>query len=82
MYNYKLTIMMAEKKSEQKWYGNGDVTADQGGKPNGGVATETQGREDSPDLYEDDVMGKVAKRNEDNIWTRGGMKRIRHKEDE
>lgn len=74
--------MIADKKSEQKWYGNGNVTADQGGKPNGGVATETQGREDNPDLYEDDVMEKVAKRNENSIWARGGMKRIKHKADD
>lgn len=73
--------MIADKKSEQKWYGNGNVSADQGGKPNGGVATETQGREDRPDLYENDVMGKVAKRNENSIWKRGGMKRIKHKKD-
>ncbi len=74
--------MMAEKKNEQKWYDNGNVTADQGGKLNGGVATETQGREDSSDLYESDVMGKVAKRREDSIWKRGGMKRIKHRENE
>lgn len=74
--------MMAEKKSEQKWYGNGNVNADQGGKASGGVATETKGREDNPDLYEDDVMEKVAKRYEDSIWKRGGMRRVRHKEDE
>lgn len=74
--------MIADKKSEQKWYGNGNVTADQGGKPNGGVATETQGREDNPDLYENDVMGKVVKHNENSIWKRGGMKRIKHKEDD
>lgn len=74
--------MIADKNSNQKWYGNGDVTADKEGKPNGGVATESQGREDNPDLYENDVMGGVVKRNKNNIWTRGKMKRTRHKEDE
>ena len=74
--------MMAEKKSEQKWYGNGNVNAGQRGKSGGGVATEGRGRETSPDLYEDDVMEKVAKSYDDNIWKRGGMKRVRHKEDE
>lgn len=74
--------MIADKKSNEKWYSNGEVTADQGGNPNGGLATETQGREDNPDLYENDVVGKAAKRNENNIWKRGGMKRVKHKEDE
>lgn len=74
--------MMADSKSNEQWYGNGNVTADQGGTTNGGVATETQGRADAPDLYLDDVMGKVEKRHENNIWKRGKMKRIRHKEDE
>ncbi len=74
--------MMAEKKSNQKWYGNGNISADQGGKPNGGAATETQGRENNPDLYLNDVAGKVAKRSENDIWKRGGMKRIKHKEEE
>jgi hypothetical protein len=66
--------MIADKKSEQKWYGNGNVTADQSSKANGGLATETQGREDHPDMYKNDV--------DDNIWKRGGLKRIRHREDE
>lgn len=74
--------MIADKNSGQKWYGNEEVTADQGGKTHSGAATETQGREDNPDLYENDVMEKVAKRNENDIWMRGRMKRIRHQEDE
>lgn len=74
--------MLADNKNDEKWYGNGDVTADQGGKPNEGIATETQGREDNPELYENDVMGNAVKRNENNIWTRGKMKRVKHKEDE
>lgn len=74
--------MIADKKSNEKWYGNGNINADQGGKPNGGVATETQGREDNPQLYENDVVGKAAKRKENSIWKRGGMKRIKHKDDE
>lgn len=74
--------MIADKTSEQKWYGNGNVTADQGGKPNGGIATETEGREANSDLYETDVMGKVARRRANSIWKRGGMKRIKHRDDE
>lgn len=74
--------MIADKKSNEKWYGNGKVTADQGGKPNEGVATESKGREDNPELYENDVAGKVAKRNENSIWKRGGMKRVKFNEDE
>jgi len=74
--------MIADKKSNEKWYGNSKVTADQGGKPNGGAATESQGREDNPELYENDVTGKVAKRNENSIWKRGGMKRVKFNEDE
>ena len=74
--------MIADKKSNEKWYGNGNVTADKGGKPNGGVATESQGREDNPDLYENDVMEKVANRNENSIWKRGRMKRVKFNEDE
>lgn len=74
--------MIADKNNGQKWYGNDNVTADQKGKVHGGVATESQGREDNPDVYENDVMEKAAKRNEDSIWKRGKMKRIKHKEDE
>ena len=54
--------MIADKPSDKEWYGNGKPDASQGGNPNGGVATETQGREDKPELYENDVIGKVAKR--------------------
>ena len=39
-------------------------------------------RKDNPDLYENDVFGRVIKRNKDSIWKRGNMKRIKHKEDE
>ena len=69
--------MIADKPSDKEWYGNGKPDASQGGNPNGGVATETQGREDKPELYENDVIGKVAKRNKNDIWTRGGEKRTR-----
>lgn len=65
--------MMAEKKSDQKWYGNGNVTADQNGKTNGGIATETRGRDDRLDMYKND--------GDDNIWKRGKLRRIRHKEE-
>jgi hypothetical protein len=36
--------MIADKENNQKWYGNGKPDASQGGNPNGGVASETQGR--------------------------------------
>ena len=47
--------------------------------PNGGIATETAGRENAPDLYESDVFGRVEKRRRDNIWTRGNERRISHR---
>ena len=67
--------MIADKPSDKEWYGNGKPDASQGGNQNGGVATETQGRENKPELYENDVIGKVAKRKKNDIWTRGGEKR-------
>ena len=69
--------MIADKPSDKEWYGNGKPDASKGGNPNGGVATETQGRENKPELYENDVIGKVAKRKKNDIWTRGGEKRTR-----
>ena len=73
--------MIADKENNQKWYGNGKADASQGGNPNGGVASETQGRENKPELYENDVIGKVAKRKKNDIWTRGGEKRTRFKDE-
>lgn len=73
--------MIADKANNQKWYGNGKPDASQGGNPNGGVTSETQGREDKPELYENDVLGKVSKRKKNDIWTRGGEKRIRFKDE-
>ena len=69
--------MIADKPSDKEWYGNGKPDASQCGNPNGGVATETQGSENKPELYENDVIGKVAKRKKNDIWTRGGEKRTR-----
>ena len=69
--------MIADKPSDKEWYGNGKPDASQGGNHNGGIATETQGREDKPELYENDVIGKVAKRKKNDIWMRGGEKRTR-----
>ena len=74
--------MIADKNDGKKWYGNENLSADQADKPNDGMATETQGREYAPDMYLDDVVGKVAKRNENSIWKRGKMKRIKHKMDD
>lgn len=73
--------MIADKPSDNEWYGNGKPDVNQGGNPNGGVATETQGRENKPELYENDVIGKVEKRNKNNIWTRGGEKRTKFKDE-
>ena len=73
--------MIADKPSDKEWYGNGKPDASQGGNPNGGISSETQGREDNPELYENDVIGKVAKRKKNDIWTRGGEKRNRFKDE-
>ena len=73
--------MIADKPCDKEWYGNGKPDASKGGNPNGGVATETQGRENKPELYENDVIGKVAKRKKNDIWTRGGEKRTRFKDE-
>ena len=73
--------MIADKENNQKWYGNGKDNADQGSNANKGIATETQGREDNPDLYENDVLGKVAKRKKNDIWSRGGEKRTKLKDE-
>ena len=69
--------MIADKPCDKEWYGNGKPDASQSGNPNGGVATETKGRDNKPELYENDVIGKVAKRKKNDIWTRGGEKRNR-----
>ena len=74
--------MMAENISIEETSENAGTPQNQGNDPNGGIATETQGRKDNPDLYENDVFGRVIKRNEDSIWKRVNMKRIKHKEDE
>ena len=71
--------MIADKPSDKEWYGNGKPDASQGGNPNGGVASETKGRENKPEFYENDVIGKVEKRKKNDIWTRGGEKRTRFK---
>lgn len=73
--------MIADKPSDKEWYGNGKPDASQGGNPNGGVASETQGRENKTELYENDVIGKVAKRKKNDIWTRGGEKRTKFKDE-
>ena len=69
--------MIADKPSDKEWYGNGKPDTSQGSNTNKGIATESQGREDNPELYENDVIGKVAKRKKNDIWTRGGEKRTR-----
>lgn len=74
--------MMAENISIEEASENAGAPQNQGNGPNGGIATETQGRKDNPNLYENDVFGRVIKRSKDSIWKRGNMKRIKHKEDE
>ena len=71
--------MIADKPSDKECYGNGKPDTIQGSNANKGIATETKGREDKPELYENDVIGKVAKRKKNDIWTRGGEKRNRFK---
>lgn len=73
--------MIADKPNDKKWYGNGKPDASQSGNASKGIAAETQGREDNPELYENDVIGKVAKRKKNDIWTRGGEKRTRFKDE-
>lgn len=75
--------MIAENKNDsQNWSGaSAEVNADNGGKPNGGVATETNGRDEMPELYKKDILGELAKNQEESIWKRGGEKRIRYKND-
>ena len=73
--------MIADKPSDKEWYGNGKPDASQGGNPNGGIATETQGMEDKPELYENDVLGKVSKRKKNDIWERGKEKRTKYKDE-
>ena len=66
--------MIADKPSDKEWYGNGKPDTSQGSNANNGISTETKGREDKQELYENDVIGKVAKRKKNDIWTRGGEK--------
>ena len=73
--------MIADKPSDKKWYGNGKPDTSQGSNANKGIARETQGREDKPELYENDVIEKVSKRKKNDIWTRGGEKRTRFKDE-
>ena len=71
--------MIADKPSDNEWYGKVNPDTRQGSNPNNGIATETQGREAKPELYDNDVFGKVSKRNKNDIWSRGKEKRTRFK---
>lgn len=73
--------MIADKPSNNEWYGNGNPDTSQGINPNKGISTETQGREAKPELYENDVFGKVLKRKKNDIWERGKEKRTRFKDE-
>ena len=73
--------MIADKPSDNEWYGNGKPDTSQGSNANKGIARETQGREDKTELYENDVIEKVSKRKKNDIWTRGGEKRTRFKDE-
>ena len=71
--------MIADKPSDNEWYGKGNPDTIQGSNPNNGISTETQGREAKPELYDNDVFGKVSKRNKNDIWSMGKDKRTRFK---
>lgn len=71
--------MIADKPSDNEWYGNGNTDTSQGSNPNNGIATETQGRQTKPELYDNDVFGKVSKRKKNNIWAIGKEKRTKFK---
>ena len=73
--------MIADKANNDKWYGNWKPDTSQGSNANKGIATETQGREDKPELYENDVIGKVSKRKKNDIWARGKEKRTKYKDE-
>ena len=73
-------MITTENNDGKKWYASGD--ANHGGDANGGVATEGKGRERNPELYENDVPERAVKRKENNIWTRGGMKRTKYKKED
>ena len=73
--------MIADKPSDKEWYGNGKPDTSQGSNANKGIARETQGREDKPELYENDVIEKVSKRKKNDIWMRGGENRTRFKDE-
>lgn len=73
--------MIADKPSDNELYGNVNTDTIQGSNPNNGIATETQCRETKPELYENDVFGKVSKRKKNDIWKRGKEKRTRFKDE-
>ena len=73
--------MIADKANNDKWYGNWKPDTSQGSNANKGIAAETQGREDKPELYENDVFGKVSKRKKNDIWARGKEKRTKYKDE-
>ena len=73
--------MIADKPSDKEWYGNGKPDTSQGSNPDNGIATETKGREDRPELYENDVLGRVSKRKKNDIWARGKEKRTKYKDE-
>lgn len=71
--------MIADKPSDNEWYSNGNTDTSQGSNPNNGIATDTQGRQTKPELYDNDVFGKVSKRKKNNIWAIGKEKRTKFK---
>ena len=73
--------MIADKPSDNEWYGNGNPDASQGSNPNNGIATETQGREVKTELFENAVVCKVSKRKKNDIWARGKEKRTKFKDE-
>ena len=73
--------MIADKPSDNEWYGKGNQETRQGSNPNNGIATETKGRQTKSELYENDVFGKVSKRKKNDIWAMGKEKRTRFKDE-
>lgn len=75
--------MIAENNNGvQDWSGaSPEVNADNAGKSNEGIATESGGRKTASELYKKDVLGEIAKKKKNNIWKRGGEKRIRYKDE-
>ncbi len=79
--------MITDTNDGQNWRGadtgvNADAKGTDKAPGSKGVATVSGGKKSAPDLYKTDVLGNVIKANEDNIYKRGGFKRIKHRNDD